>query len=222
MINIPARKADVPRNYHDRNSHDQPTLNVKYYGRVEYTPEKVAAEFQCDEAAAERVAEWCYESAREDFWERALDCLNFAMLGDKRACEYAPCGLKKGPYEIFSAGRSGGWLIVKGLPPVADWDGPTFQKWRKFARLVSQEMNHLASWDYAKDIIEANEWAPKKGSAAAVAENVRCGESAKLAQVAREVHGILNGREWGADTLEAITDCFTRHGFAVADFEAAP
>jgi hypothetical protein len=217
MFTIPKRKADIDWRY-DSRDHNLPALNVKHYGAVEYTPAKIAAEFDCDETTAERVAGWCYESAQEDFWERALDCINFAMLGEA-GDQYKPTGLKDGPYEIFADGRSGGWLVVRGLGSIADMSGATFQKWRKFARLIKCEMEHLASWEWAKDMIECNEWAPKRGTVEAAAEAVRCGDNAPLAKVARDIHKVMNGAEWSADTHEAVADCFTRHGFRVANYE---
>jgi len=216
-LNIPRTKAEMEWRY-DRHDHNLPALNVKYYGDVKYTAARIAAETGCDATTAERVAGWCYESAQEDFWERALDLLNFAMLGDE-ASEYKPCGLKAGPYEVFADGRSGGWLVVRGIGNIADMSGATFQKWRKFARLVRDDIAHLASWEWAADMIEANEWAPKADTINSAAENARCGDVAKLAKVARQAHTIINGKEWNAGTTSEIADCFIRAGFAVAAFD---
>jgi hypothetical protein len=220
---IPRKKSDVLRDYHGRASrdgHDRPALNVKVYAAPEYTAERIRAEFHCSEAAAGRAAEWCYESAQEDFWrDAALDCLNYAMLGADKASDYKPCGLRESPYKVYAEGNSGGWLVVDGLASVETWDGATFQKWRKFARLINQEIALRLTFEYARDMIEANEWCPKVDTIEGAAEDVRAGDSAKLAKVARDIHKVMNGTEWGADTHEAVADCFTQHGFEVADYE---
>lgn len=217
-VNIPRSKADMEKRYE---RHEWlPAINVKIYDAPEYTPEKIAAEFGCDAATAERAAEWCYESAQRQFWEdNALDALNFAMLGGDRASEVKPCGLNDGPYKVWADGRSAGWLVAEGLGTVEDMDGPTFQKWRKFCRLIGQEIDHLLSWEYARDMIEGNDWAPKAGTLDAAAENVRTGDTAKLAKVAREAHAYLNGREWDSDTAGNIAACFERQGFSIAAYE---
>jgi len=217
-VSIPRTKKDRDWRY-DRRDHNLPAINVKYYGRTGYTPEKIAEHFGCDEATAERAAQWCYESAVEQFWEQALDSLNFAMLGDEKASHLKPCGLNDGPYEIFADGRMGGWLVVRGLGDIAGMSGATFQKWRKFCRFIRDEMTYLASWDYGREMIEANEWAPKADTLEAAAENVRTADAANLAKVAREAHKYLNGREWNADTAGNIAACFERHGFEVAAYE---
>jgi len=38
--------------------------------------------------------------------------------------------------KVWSAGRSGGWLVVEGLPPVETWDALATSKWASFARRV--------------------------------------------------------------------------------------
>lgn len=217
-VSIPRRKADMERRY-DRHEW-LPAINVKYYKPPEYMADRIAKHFGCDDATAQRAAEWCYESAVEQFWEQALDSLNFAMLGDENASKFKPCGLNEGPYSVERDGRTGGWLIAKGIGTIEEMSGPTFQKWRKFCRFIDGEMKYLASWDYGKSMIEANDWCPKADSVAAAAENVRTGDTRKLAEVARAVHECLNGKEWSADTHEAVADCFDRAGFRVANYEA--
>jgi hypothetical protein len=217
MVTIPKCKGDVlMRNDHGR---VYPALNVKYYGDVEYTAARIAKETGCTAETAARVAKWCYEAAIEDFWERALDSLNFAMLGDKRASEYKPCGLKDGPYKVYGAGRSGGTLIVEGLPPVEEWNGPTFMKWRKFARLIQEEMEHFTTWEYAKDMIDANDWCPKADTGEAIRADAKDSNQYGLAAAALAIHELMDGTEWSADTLEAIADELQSVGLKLRDFQ---
>jgi hypothetical protein len=213
-VHIPSKKSEVLTR-----GNEHPALNVKHYGSVEYTTARITQEFGCTPETAKRAAEWCYDSAREEFWEQALDSLNFAMLGDKEASQYKPCGLKKGPFEIYAEGRSGGWLVATGLPEVATWPAATFQKWRKFARFCAQEMEYLASWEYGKDMIEANEWAPKADTGEAIRADVAAANpGGKLARAALAIHKELDGKEWdGANCLERIAAHLRAAGLAVRE-----
>ncbi len=223
-LNIPSKKADVLIDYHGHGNRGQerPALNVKHYGDVEYTAERIAEHFGCDAATAERAAGWCYESAREQFWEQALDSLNYAFCGGKEYDgRYKPSGLQDGPYKIWAEGRSGGWLVAEGLPDVSTWDAATLQKWRRFARTIQQEMEYLASWDYGREMIEANEWAPKSGTVEANRENARTAPTDRLAKAAFEIHGELDGKVWSPDTLNRIADHLRAAGLVVALYEDA-
>lgn len=217
MISIPTTKSEVERRY--ERGEWYPAINVKVYRGIEYTAEKVAAECGCDMATAERAATWVYESAVEQFWEQALDSLNFAMLGDEKASLYKPCGLHDGPYTIECDGRMGGWLVAKGLPALETWNGTALMKWRKFCRLINSEMEYLASWEYAREMIEANDWAPRTGTVEANHENARATPTDRLARAALAIHGELNGQEWkGADTLDRIADHLRAAGLAIAEY----
>lgn len=220
-LNIPTCKADVLRDYHGSGfCRGAASLNVKHYGDVEYTRERIAEHFGCDDATAERARDWCYESAQEQFWEQALDSLNYAMEGPKYDGRFQPSGVLEGPYKIYAEGRSGGWLVAGGLGDVDDWSGATFQKWRKFARLIRDEMKYLASWDYAVEMIEANDWAPRAGTVEANRKNASATPTDRLARAALAIHGELDGQEWdGADCLNRIAGHLRAAGLAIAEQE---
>lgn len=118
-----------------------PALNVKCYDFAHGLD--VPKTFGCTEKQAERALEFAWETACEDFWrdlpEYARDILS------PRA-------------DVFSDGRSGGWLVVKGLPPVESWDAVLCSKWAKFARLARSELRYLASAENVREQIESNEW----------------------------------------------------------------
>lgn len=153
---VPRHKSEVIIR-HDR-GRSYPALNVKVYG-FGWNLAKLAARLKCSEALAEQAANLAYESAQREFWdERAADCLNFAMLGELEASEVKPAGLKRAPFQVYSDGRSGGWLIVEGLPDVTTWNAVQFGKWRKFARLIRAEIRDLLSFEQTADNIEANNW----------------------------------------------------------------
>lgn len=132
-----------------------PAVNVKYYGT--FPRRELAEYFGVSENAPEmnRALEFAWESACEQFWESAQDVANFALLGQAEAERLAG---KPGPYEVYSEGRSGGWLVVHGLPDIESWDAVMLGRWAKFAKLIRQDVEHRTSFESIRDDIEANEW----------------------------------------------------------------
>jgi len=120
----------------------KPCLNVKcYHFAPGLTPEAVGAATDAD---FERATGYAWDSARELFWESAGN-LAAEILGEAAT--------------VYSAGRSGGWLAVHGLPPVETWDAVAVARWAKFARAIRAEMEDRAAADAVREEIEANGWA---------------------------------------------------------------
>ena len=140
------RKSDVETRYNYGQGHI-PCINVKLYRGRDSTPEMdvddIAEHFGCDRDTAERAAEYCDESAREQFWEEIPDTAKEIFPG----CE------------VYSDGRSGGWLVVHNLPDVESWNAVTLGKWAKLCRIVRDEIKYLCSREYITEQIAANEWA---------------------------------------------------------------
>ena len=120
----------------------RPAINVKVYHFP--SVERVVDHFGCSEATAEKALEWAFESHQGQFWETAEDEAEYA-LGE---------GLK-----VYSEGRSGGWLVVHGLPDLDGWDAVMLAKWRRFAGLIAQEVEFYTSWEQVEEMIAMNEWA---------------------------------------------------------------
>lgn len=159
MVTIPRNRAEVEKRFDNRRGY-MAALNVKVYGMNGWDNDKVREHFKCSDADAERAAEFVWESAQEQFWQReAQDCLNGVMYGPERASDFEPCGTFKPEYEVLSDGRSAGWLVVPSLGDPREWDARRLQQWRKFARIIRESIAYLTGWDYARDAIEANRWA---------------------------------------------------------------
>lgn len=63
------------------------------------------------------AGQWAAESGFEDAENDAIDIF--------------PQSVK-----IYGEGRSGGWLVVHGLPDVDEWDAIALARWRRFERYV--------------------------------------------------------------------------------------
>jgi hypothetical protein len=124
-----------------------PAVNVKTYS-IGWTAEKIAEYFKCSDRTAENASEWVWESACEEFWRY--------WGTDVDLTSYFPdhTGL-----EVFSEGRSSGWLVVHGLPELEDWDTALAAHWANFAEDVMSDVKYRRTWDYARETIEANGWA---------------------------------------------------------------
>lgn len=204
-LNIPTRKAEVL--VRRMGSDTLPAINVKRYIAPAWSPEAIDAEFHCGKSRAEKVAEICYECMVEDFWrECAPAALSSAFPGRR--------GLT-----ITGEGRSGGTLCVSGLGPVESWDGPEFMRWRKFCRLIRSEILYLETWDAGRELIEANEWAPREDSPDGERQKIRDDRSAerRALEAFFAIHGELDGREWSPDTLEAIAEHVRGAGLTIRE-----
>lgn len=97
---------------------------------------KVSDHFGIPEDDAEELLETVFESSREYFWEQVQDVAN----------EIFPCDTK-----VYSAGRSGGWVVVWGLPDISYWDAIDLAKWRKFERICKAMRDFYCSWEYVTE-----------------------------------------------------------------------
>ena len=127
------KKADVEVSYH-QGTRGLPMVNVKL--NFGFDLEGVAAQ-HTDEFSdplfpawlaeqtkgAARNTDAAYESALEVGWMHLSDdAVN--VFGDRT--------------KVYSVGRSGGWCVVEGLPPVETWDALLLGKWTRFAKYAEQ------------------------------------------------------------------------------------
>lgn len=159
---VPKTKAEVEyreghrrsRGYVCHYSYECPVLNVKDYESYRGYAERIAKDFHIDEERAEKTLEKAYERAKEDFWNSV----------DPDWCDESPFA-RAFPgidLQVGSTGRSGGWLIVIGLPDVSGWDAVMLRKWQKGAKAVYEIMEYCQSyeaiayyideWDLATDL----------------------------------------------------------------------
>lgn len=121
------RKSDVViRCEHGR---EYPAVNVKVYTDLPCPmPEEFAPMTRAWVDAHEIDFQTCWEWAAQDGFERA---------------EYAAAEFFGAQVEVYSSGRSAGWLIVSGLPEVESWDAIMLGRWGRFARMARALANDV-------------------------------------------------------------------------------
>ena len=99
---------------------------------------------------ANRADEWARESCWELAWEYALEVwpeMTGKMVDEKKffpdfppGCQWRFTGEKvyqpEAVVKVYSDGRSGGWLVVHGLPDVESWDAIDLGRWAKFEKMI--------------------------------------------------------------------------------------
>ena len=130
---------------HESQDYSGPAINVKTHGYKFVSIEQVVQEFGCNEHIASKALEQAFNVGQDQFWD-AMQREAEELFGSKA--------------EVFSMGRSGGWLYVQGIDSdVSRWDARMVAKWGKLVKAVEAEMLYLLSWDYTRETIEANGWA---------------------------------------------------------------
>jgi hypothetical protein len=135
------RKRDVPTRYSSGKSL-LPAVNVKVY-RFGCSAANVATHFGCSDAAAERALLFWWQSTTESFWEE-LPQIASTVLPEAT---------------LHSAGRSGGWCVLSGLPELPSWDAVLLARYAKFVRLVHTDIAWRISRDVILEATTTNRWA---------------------------------------------------------------
>lgn len=117
----------------------QPVINIKVYD-WKYTPEQLMDDERVlDYTQAQAIIQSVYERHTAEFWD------------DVRWEVEQIFG--RG-YQVGSEGRSGGWLVVRGLSDVDEWDAVMLGKWRRLEAWCKAEIKELCSEERIKGTIE--------------------------------------------------------------------
>jgi hypothetical protein len=144
-------KDDVERSYHQGHS-GEPMVNVKVYDSLADGFRK----FLENETPEDGFnLEWIEENVSDDHLEGVF----------WRVCESGWEQLQSDAEDIFgpsakvySAGRSGGWAVVEGLPDVDEWDAIFLAKWHKFERWTRDAANYIMAGVVESVWINEYEW----------------------------------------------------------------
>ncbi len=142
---------------------DRPAVNVKVYRSLEDSWK----DFERDEGPDEGFTiEWIREHCSEElldasFWnvcESEFEYLEGWATGSDRGEDAL---FPDDNITLEQDGRSGGWIVVKGLPDLEDWNAVNLARWRRFERIARDiadgiMVNVLSSlyineWEWAKD-----------------------------------------------------------------------
>lgn len=117
-----------------------PAINVKCYDFAKGID--VAKDFNCSEEQAEKALEFAWEAACTQFWEDAQEIVTDIY----------------GPVKCYSQGRSGGWLVVHGLPEFEQWNAINLAKWSSLCKRIKGLLDWLTSAEQTREAIESNRW----------------------------------------------------------------
>lgn len=136
-------------------SNAHPAIDVKVHGRLGASIDDVVEKFGCSKDQAEKALEMAFDAECHSFWEYWCDpgSMGNGLTGSP---EYAYFPHEKVTVEC--QGRSGGWLVVKGLPPVEEWDAVMVSRWAKFQRHVLADMEFHISKEALLEAINMNQW----------------------------------------------------------------
>jgi hypothetical protein len=128
--------------YHPRH----PAVNVKAHdfggpGLLD----AIRAKFACPESVAEQAAEMAHECSCREFWGIDAD--------DQDAGRILGHAVK-----VYQEGRSGGWLVVYGLPAIDTWNAVQLAKWQRFENTINAAVRDKCDRANILELIEANRW----------------------------------------------------------------
>jgi len=124
--------------HRDRFGPRHPAINVKVRQWGYDAEQLMEDEPALDKVQAEAILQEVYTVHATGFWDDA----------QWKVEELWGRGLK-----VYQEGRSGGWLVVHGLPDVDEWDGKMLMKWRSLEVWAKAEVKHRCSIEAIKETI---------------------------------------------------------------------
>lgn len=111
----------------------RPSVNVKCY---HFGTGLSETDFGCSEETFNKAMEYAFDSICQQFWDDMQEEAEY----------YFGKGVK-----VYSAGHSGGHLIVEGLSDVETWDAIELTKWYRFEKAALDEVKYVSSAGYVKE-----------------------------------------------------------------------
>ena len=144
---------------------DRPAVNIKVYRSV--WDDAVWSEFERDADPDEDFAQWMQDNISDEqldacFWnvcEWGVEYLTGWATGSDAAGDRL---FPDHDVRIEQDGRSGGWLVVKGLPDLEDWDAVLLGRWRKFERIARDIADGVPVNVLSSLYINEYEWAKEE------------------------------------------------------------
>jgi hypothetical protein len=148
-----------------------PAVNVKVYTTIEQAWDQYQREEMPDPGF---TLEWIEDNVSEDLlqarWENACE---FEYECFEEWATTAEDSLFPGDNVTLEVqGRSGGWIAVRGLPDLEDWDAVLLARWRKFERIARDIADGIPYQVLSLLYINDYEWAQDEQREAARAANL--------------------------------------------------
>jgi hypothetical protein len=148
------RKSDV-RFYSDGYG-AHPAVCVKVHHNLGCSTKDVMEKFGCSEEQAEKALQFAFDAECVQFWEHWQDDSGDFENGLHGSPEYAYFPGHK--VTVSCEGRSGGWLVVYGLPEFEEWDAVLLARWNRFQNAVLADVKYRTGAEALMSDIDCNEW----------------------------------------------------------------
>ncbi len=122
-----------------------PSVNVKMWGHKFPEGWQLARHYNVTEAAGYLLSEWAFDRQCDLFWSQ----VGAVVEKHLETTDWS------------AAGRSGGWLEVRGIgdqEDVCKWRKGKVERWQKFEKAVHDFMDELCEWDAVIELIDSTDW----------------------------------------------------------------
>ena len=142
------KKADIERSYH-QGHRDLPMINVKHHLWVPDLIRKYRGNDTHEFSDDQGFWEWL-----DDLWGRSdTNILDGADEWARESCWEMAQGTAELAWPnrlvtVWSAGRSGGWLVVQGLPDIDEWDAIAVGRWALFVKAIRCIVDDQYPYDF--------------------------------------------------------------------------
>ncbi len=140
----------------------RPAVNVKIYTTIEQAWTQFERE-ERDDDDTDFTLEWIEENISEDLlqgrWESACEGEFEYLEGWATSTEQGDSLFPDDRVKLWQEGRSGGWIVVDGLPEIEDWDAIRIARWRKFERIARDIADGIPFQVLSLIYINDYEWA---------------------------------------------------------------
>ncbi len=134
-----------------------PAVNVKVYDSLEDGWRKATGPGGCcDQFDPGFSVDWIRAHVSEEaidarFWLVCDDSFELVQMDAEEIL-----GVRA--EQVWQEGRSGGWVVVGGLPELEDWDAIQLGKWRKFERFTRDTADYILAGVIDSFYINDYEW----------------------------------------------------------------
>ena len=131
---------DNVRTHSDHFGPQRPAVNVRVYTTID--DDDVWRQFEREERPDEGFTlEWIHENVSEDslqwIWDRVCEA-EFEYLETWATGADGDPLFPDDAVTLWQEGRSGGWVVVDGLPDIEEWDAIRLARWRRFERIARE------------------------------------------------------------------------------------